>query len=205
MSIASDADLFQNHFSELGLVPAAAARDYRHMGKVLVDAALQPNTKYLAVVEPRVQRLLQSWPDATTTTAFADRMAREDISRVLPWNGTRKLQVLRELTEALLELGVETVVDLFLGYTDPDLAPLIRARIRAIKGVGPKTIDYLAILAGVREHAAIDTRLINFAAEAGIVDFSYAHLSKVMRLAAYQMSCGAGDLDSPVWNHMGTR
>jgi hypothetical protein len=61
MTVASDADLFHTHFSNLGLVPATAARGYRHMGAVLVDAALQPHTNYDAVVEPRVQRFILAW------------------------------------------------------------------------------------------------------------------------------------------------
>ena len=205
MTVASDADLFHTHFSNLGLIPATAARGYHHMGAVLVDSALQPHTNYDLVVAPRVRRLVLGWPDATTTTLFAQRMASEDISRVLPWNGATKLRVLREITNVMITLKVDTVDDLYFHYVDPARVRRTREKLRAIHGVGPKTVDYLAILAGVREHAAIDTRLINFAVEAGIANHSYDFLSEVMRNVAIRLGCGARDLDSAVWHYMGTK
>lgn len=50
MTVASDAELFHAHFSDLGLVPTTAARGYRHMRAVLADAALQPHTSDMRLI-----------------------------------------------------------------------------------------------------------------------------------------------------------
>ena len=82
------------------------------MGAVLSDAALQPAMKY-TTVKPRVQALIQSWPDAVTTSGFVRRIQADDLAVALRWPGNSpKMRTLRELSDLVSDQGIETVDEL---------------------------------------------------------------------------------------------
>jgi hypothetical protein len=174
------------------------------MGGVLADAALQRRARYQLVVQPRVRDLIKSWPDAETVSGFARRLAGDDIGAVLRWRPGPKLVLLRELAGAMTELGIETVADLRARLAGEDAA-LVRARLRSIRGVGPKTVDYLAILAGCDGSAAIDRHLQRFSAEAGLRKTSYGTLSDTVATAAGRRGWTPTAIDGAIWQHMSTR
>jgi len=175
------------------------------MGAVIADAALQPRINYRYVVQPRVQELINAWPDAVTVTRFAQRMATEEIAVVLRWPYAAKLLVIAGLTRALTGLDVDTVTDLRDQLSEPQRRAVALRRLRAIHGVGPKTIDYLAILVGSEQHVAVDVHIRRFAYDAGLVPASYEQLRGVLVTAAEQRGCTPRALDAAVWTHMSQR
>jgi endonuclease III len=168
------------------------------MGATLVDAALQRRTSYRWVVKPRVRDLMIAWPETTTVSAFAARMKAEDIGAVIRWRRPAKLVLLADLTAAMIDLEIETVTDLGR-HLSTDQRPAAVARLRAVRGVGPKTIDYFAILAGSSDVVAIDRHLTRFAADAGISELSYGYLQQVYIAAALERGWTPGAVDAAVW------
>jgi hypothetical protein len=63
---------------------------YGHIGATLTDAVFQSGIDYDTVVEPRVNRLLEQHPEATTTTAFAKLLEHEGVGSVLRWKSPSK-------------------------------------------------------------------------------------------------------------------
>lgn len=172
------------------------------MGATLVDAALQRRTRYKAIVRPRVMDLLRAWPDAITVSVFAERMRTEDIGTVIRWRRPAKLAVLAELTFAMNELEIDTAEDLSRHLTEPELRNHAVKRLMVIRGVGPKTVDYLGMLTGLTTRVAIDRHLRQFAADAGITDLSYHHLQQVYLSAALARNWSPGSIDAAVWEYM---
>jgi endonuclease III len=205
MLVQQDAVRLLSHFDSNGLHPVDSERGWRHMGATLVDAALQRRTSYRWVVKPRVLDLLRAWPETLTVSAFTARVETDDIGAVIRWRRPRKLAVLAGLTAAMADLGIETVADLRRHLGSPDLRPATVRRLRAVNGVGRKTVDYLAILAGLTERVAVDRHLAQFAADAGIANLSYDHLQQVYVAAAIARRWTPGAIDAAVWKHMTQR
>jgi len=197
-----EARIFLAHFEDLGLEPIISPRGWNHMGAILADAALQRRAKYKKVVRPRVVELKEAWPDADTVTTFAAHMAKEDVAVVLRWRSPAKLQVLAALTTAMQELGIDDVAELRSRFSSSEGSKLLTDRLRKIRGVGPKTVDYLAILSGSQERAAIDSHLQTFAKDAGLQPGSYEHLQQVVARAADLRGCSPSHLDAAIWEYM---
>ncbi|WP_051684255.1 hypothetical protein [Blastococcus sp. URHD0036] len=200
MDIDEAAVLLLRHLDASGITVTERTRGWNHMGALICDAALQPRTRYRTVVEPRVRALRAAWPDADTVSRFADRLRTSDIGTALNWRGPRKLRVIHELTAALQHEGVETVSDLRQRLAAED--GLLRARLREVRRVGPKTVDYLSILAGSPDHVAVDVHINGFVLDAGIPSLTYSECVAVVRSAAAMRGWAAGDLDAAIWDHM---
>lgn len=176
------------------------------MGAILADAALQRRARYKSVVEPRVRALFAEWPDTVTVSVFSSRIAvasstGRPLAAVIQWRGLVKLQVIDDLVAAATCLGIETADDLKNHLTDPDLRDVAEGRLNQIFGVGRKTIDYLARLAGARDRVAVDLHLRNFASAAGVTDLTDRHLQSVYCQAALQRGWPEGALDRAVWEY----
>lgn len=167
---AEDVDLVVAAVREAGLKPAEDERKWDHMGALIVDAALQPRTRYTSTVLPRARRVRDQWPDARTTTGLRARLESVDLSAYLVWRRTSpKIPKIYDLTAVMGDLGVDTVDDLSARFRDPMLERTTREALRRVKHVGPKTVDYIAILAGSTDHVAVDQHIAAFvrAAECG--------------------------------------
>lgn len=197
----SDADLLVDRVRLLRLSQVPEVGGWTHMGAVICNAGLQPRTKYKTVVLPRVEHLRTTWHEATTTSAFRTRLTQDSLSTVLNWHRPRKLAVIEGITTALETTGIETVAELRQHYLDAELAPTLISRLREVRGVGPKTVNYLAILAGTEQHVAIDVHLRQFARDAGITGVSDVHLNGVYIEAAKHLGWMPGELDQAVWWH----
>jgi len=195
-----DVDRLLAHFDALGLVLLAGARGWTHMGAVLSDAALQRRTKYKQTVKPRILRLMDEWPDADTLSRFAVRIRTSDVGAVLRWREGPKLTLLRELVGALEGLEIETVADLRARLTAPNSEAV--ARLRDIRGVGPKTLDYIGILSGSEDNVAVDTHQRRFAAEAGVSATSYQALRDVVMAAARRRRWSPAAFEGTIWTYM---
>lgn len=174
-------------------------RGWDHVGAVIVDAVLQRQRKYTAVVLPRVIRLKNAWPDASTTTGMRRRIESGALSETIAWRESSRLAQISELTTVFELAEIETVDDLRSRLTDPESRADLRAQLRTVKYVGPKTVDYLDILVGLSSGVAIDSRIRKVTSAAGIADDSYAHLAALIREVASEKGWRAGDLDAAIW------
>ena len=77
------------------------------MGATICDAILQAGTKYDTVVRPRVARVREIYPEATTTSAFRRLLREEGAKKVLAWRDEEKPNRVVGLTEFLIGKGIE--------------------------------------------------------------------------------------------------
>ena len=132
-------------------------------------------------------------------------MESDDIGVVLGWRREPKLLVLKGITSVLLGEGIETVSQLRQRLEDDERSGGLRRLLRAVHNVGPKTVDYLGILAGCERRAAVDTHVIQFAKEAGVPSLSYEQLAGTLQRAAASRNWTPGALDAAIWRYMSGR
>ena len=195
---SSDVALVLARLDELALEPSSGSRGWKHMGAVVADAALQAGVTYRTTVLPRVRKLVADWPEAITTSGFVERMRTDDVATALDWKpDSKKMTTLRDLADLLIREQVETTEDLQQALGDEGF----RSRLRAVKGIGPKTVDYLAILTGSTEHVAVDSQLRAFVRDAGVSTSDYDEVRKVITDAAAERGWDAGAMDAAIWAH----
>ncbi|MFN2278860.1 MAG: hypothetical protein ACK2UR_14705, partial [Candidatus Promineifilaceae bacterium] len=101
--------------------------------------------------------------------------------------------------------GVETVDELRAWLLDAANMP----RLRGIKGIGPKTADYLKSLAGIST-SMVDVHIYRFLALAGVEVKGYDDAQEVIRATAVLLNTRAGSsrsidertLDYSIWTYM---
>jgi len=174
---------------------------YEHMGAVVADATLQAGVKYRTVVEPKVARLIQDYPQCETTSVFLDCLKSDGPERVLGWSRGRKPETAVALAELLIAEDVETVGD-FKAWVR---FPTSRPKLLGISGIGPKTADYLGLLAGRTDLAAIDVHLNRFLRDAGISPVSYEQAQSIIIEAAKRLRVSPATLDHTIWKYMSNR
>jgi hypothetical protein len=173
---------------------APKRRRYFHMGATICDAALQAGLNYRNVVEPRIANLLRAWPTASTTSAFGRKADLFGLSRVLDWRDPVKLSRIIDVTDFFMQAGIETENQLSTFLSDQHRAD----SLRAVKGIGPKTLDYLKILAGLPV-IAIDRHVRAVMAEAGITCLDYDEARALMLAAAERLAMDPAVLDNRIW------
>jgi hypothetical protein len=174
--------------------------NYGHMGATLTDAVLQAGVKYETVVRPRVRRLLAEFPEARTTSAFADLLRSAGAEQLLMWKGKRKVVTLNALITLLLSDRVETEDD-FRAWIN---MPGNLNRLRQINGIKDKTAHYLEILLGIQS-VAVDRHLFAFLAEAGLHTRDYSEAHMLIREAAESLGIRPSYLDHSIWRYMSER
>lgn len=166
------------------------------MGAVICDVSFQPRCDYEATLRPRLLRLQKSWPDARTVRGFQGRLATEDLAVAMKFNHAQKVATAHAITDLLADHGVDTREDLHTWLAQQ----ANRAALRTVKGVGPKSIDYIGNLVG-RSHIAVDVHLRTFAADAGVPDLRYEHLRAVYEEAATLLRHERSGLEHAVWRY----
>jgi hypothetical protein len=183
--------------------------NYGHIGATIADAVLQPRRDYDTFVAPRTKRILTEWPHERTVTAIL-RLLRtvpppeflncEDTENSGSWLGHRVWRFCTIL-HLLNQEGIENEADLKTWLTMDSNLP----KLGAIKGVGPKTVDYLKLLVGVQgAGAAVDSRLRAFLNMAGIVTTpsDYDTPREIINRAADLLSVERSLLDHSIWRYM---
>ncbi len=173
---------------------------WQHMGAVICDAVIQAGLSYESTVLPRVIELQKAWPDATTVSRFVARLDDGDLETVLDLHNQRKLVTIADVARTLQADGVETADDL-RAWLDLDAN---RSALLDVKGVGPKTLDYIGSLVG-RPGVAVDRHLRAFAAEAGVPSAPYNEIRSMFEVAADQLGHDRSGLEHAVWRHMSRR
>lgn len=173
---------------------------YGHIGATIADTVLQANNKYDTHVTPRIQRILKQWPNAKTVTAMLDLLRSIPTVTFLNWKGEDRAERFISILHLLKNERLESEADLQTWLTkEANLQHLL-----AIKGVGPKTVDYLKIMVGLQS-IAIDRRLLKFFDMAGIEIYpaDYNRARDILKEAAGLLSVPDADLDHSIWKYMG--
>ena len=128
-------------------------------------------------------------------SAFRQLLSVVSLEALLDWRGETKIVTMRSIIELLSSDGVESESDLASWLSDATH----RNRLLAIRGVGPKTVDYLGILVGA-EASAIDRHLKRFLLDAGVVSRSRKLSQQVLSGVAAHLGISLRDLDYAIWS-----
>ncbi|MFF6888085.1 hypothetical protein ACFY9F_33425 [Streptomyces sp. NPDC012421] len=195
MTVPSLAQRLAEHIQHLlGAGPFPQPGGWTHMGAVICDVSFQPRCNYEATLRPRLLRLQANWPDARTVRGFQNRLAMEDLAVAMKFNHTQKVATAHAITDLLAANGVDTRDDLRT-WLDQEAN---RTALRTVKGVGPKSIDYIGNLVG-RSQIAVDVHLRTFAEDAGVPALPYEQLRAVYEEAAALLGHDRGGLEHAVW------
>ena len=170
---------------------------YDHVGAIVADAILQANMKYASHVKPRVNRILDQYPGTRTTSSVLSVLESTSASEFLKWKGTDRIERFIVVLELLAAEGVETEADLRQWLSHGSNLP----KLRSIKGIGPKTIDYFQILVGIST-SAIDRHLLRFLSDAGLAASNYTEAQTIVNLAADILAVDRAYFDHSIWQYM---
>jgi hypothetical protein len=170
---------------------------YGHMGATLTDTVLQAGLNYRSVVLPRVKYVLTQYPHATTTTRFWDLLCEVGPQAILRWSHPEKIDRLTRLIGLLREKGLET---------ESDLASWLRTlaaseQLLAVRGIGPKSVDYLKILVGIPT-VAVDRHVKALFTNLDLAYVSYEHCRTVVCQAALILEVEPHVLDGIIWEYV---
>ena len=174
--------------------------NYEHMGAIIVDGILQAGLKYETVVKPRVIFILEKYPNNTTTSSFITVCKEQGIKNIISWKNDKKPNLIMLLLSFLQSEQVETCQQ-FSTWLEQENNIL---KLRSIKGIGPKTIDYLKILLG-KETVAVDIHLKRFVQMAGIELSNYDEIKTVITETANHLNISPSQLDHSIWKYMAER
>jgi hypothetical protein len=180
----------------INIIDAPLRPAYDHAGALLSDSILQAGVRYSTVVAPRVRSIVQRFPFATTIPAFLAVVRTEGAANVLSWRDAEKPRRLECLLEFLAAESLNTVHDVGVWLsTDQNCLALVELR-----GIGPKTRDYMKQLVGISS-VAVDRHLVGFVAHAGVESQSYAEVQAIIETAASILGVSALALDRAIWRH----
>jgi len=171
--------------------------NYNHIGATVADAVLQANMRYATHVKPRVNRILSVYPEARTTTAVLRVLEKIKATEFLSWRGEDRAQRFVQVLDLFASEGIESDADLQAWLSKN----VNLAKLRLIKGIGPKTVDYFKILVGVST-SAIDRHLLNFLGLAGLSPSGYSEAQAVINSTADLLSVDRAYFDHSIWQFM---
>lgn len=167
---------------------------YDHMGALLADSVLQAGLNYNSVVRPRITTILTSFPDQNRTSLLVDLVHRGDTTTFLNWTHSEKVNRFEALVTFLSNASVEYVDDLKECLVDRAFL----VSLRAVRGIGPKTVDYMGCLVGI-DSVAVDRHVRTFAKRVGVMEDDYDFLKIVFCYAADLLSVSRREFDAWVW------
>lgn len=178
--------------------------NYNHIGATLTETVLQAGLNYKGVVKPKVLQIMQH-PEAKTVKGFLalTKDGTEKYKKIIHWNDDKKPDLVIKLAKFFDREGVNTEADLKKWLQDSKNPE----KLRKIKGIGPKTIDYLKILVGI-PNCAIDRHLFNFIEQAGIkleqtgYDNQYKEAQNIIEKTAEDLKTDKSVLDYSIWSYM---
>lgn len=170
---------------------------YNHMGALITDSILQAGLNYYSVVFPRVEKILNVYPNELKTSDFKEILKNIDIYELLEWNSKVKIDRIINLTDFFVDESIMTVLELKNWIQDEKN----KKKLTNINGIGPKTIDYISILAGVN-NIAIDRHLISFLKYNGLNTLNYDHAKQIYEDISLKMDIPLIVLDQAIWKYM---
>lgn len=173
---------------------------YHHMGAVLADSILQAGLNYEKVVKPRIASILETFPHASTVNTLIEVIETEGSSRFLRWEHGEKIARFDSLVTFVAEARIENTCELGEALRDDRF----RSNIQRVRGVGPKTVDYMACLVGV-DCIAVDRHVRGFAEFVGLENDSYDYLRDVFSFAADLLSVSRREFDASIWYYQSVK
>lgn len=173
---------------------------YHHMGAVIADSVLQAGLNYSTIVRPRVQAILEFFPHATTLNAVTQIIETQGTGKFLQWTHEEKVSRFDDLVEFLVGSRIEDTSDLSEALLDD----AFRIEIREVRGIGPKTVDYMACLVGV-DCIAVDRHIRGFAELAGLQEDGYDFLRDTFSFAADLLNMSRREFDASIWHFQATK
>ncbi|WP_197729910.1 HhH-GDP family DNA glycosylase [Rhizobium ruizarguesonis] len=167
---------------------------YDHMGALLADSVLQAGLNYNSVVRPRVEAILAQFPQCDRTSELLPVVSDGQAATFLNWTHPEKIGRFESLVRFLDCNSIETVSDLREGLNHPRFVELLRN----VRGVGPKTVDYMGCLVGL-DSVAVDRHVRTFAKRVGVLNDDYDFLRSVFCCAADLLSLSRRQFDAWVW------
>lgn len=168
-----------------------------HVGAILADAALQAGLNYRTVVKVRIDRIVQDFPEAVTLSGTFNAIASIGVTEFLRWHHHTKVSRFVCLAELLRNERIDDFHQLRTWLTNPGC----REKLRAIHGVGPKTVDYLRGLVGL-DFVAVDRHIRAFASDAGVMAADYEFLQTVISYAADLLGVSRRHFDASIWTYV---
>jgi endonuclease III len=170
------------------------------MGATITDTVLQAGLNYKTVVQPRVNRLLQEYPEAQTTSGFRNLIGFYGLKSLITWSHHEKPRRILEMTWFFSNEGIETELALQEWLLRPGNANLLYS----LRGIGAKTLDYLKMLVGIPT-VPIDRHVRSFVRAAGLVYTQYADVQQVVQLAADNLGINRTSFDWAIWSYVSSR
>ena len=170
-----------------------------HMGAVIADAVLQAGLNYATVVRPRVLNILRNFPAEHRVSALVRLVSENKTAAFLNWHHPEKISRFERLVDFLMRRNIELVQDLQTHLLQDDFCDALSG----IKGIGPKTIDYMACLVGI-DSIAVDRHVRTFAKRAGIEHDDYSFLRQTFCYAADLLTLPRRDFDAWIWRKEAT-
>lgn len=167
---------------------------YDHMGALLADSVLQAGLNYNSVVRPRVEAILAQFPECDRTSELLPVVIDGHAATFLNWTHSEKIGRFEALVRFLDCSSIETVSDLGEELNQPRFVELLRE----VRGVGPKTVDYMGCLVGL-DSVAVDRHVRTFARRVGVFNEDYDFLKCVFCCAADLLSLSRRQFDAWVW------
>jgi hypothetical protein len=171
-----------------------------HVGAILADAALQAGLNYRTVVKARIDRIIQIFPEAATLSGMFSAIASIGAAEFLSWHHHSKVARFICLAELLRDERVDDFHQLRAWLQNP----IGREKLRAIHGVGPKTVDYLCGLVGL-DFIAVDRHIRAFASDAGVTTADYDFLQIVVSYAADLLGVSRRNFDATIWTYISNK
>lgn len=191
---------FTKSLSDFEIGSGADWNGYGHMGATITDAMLQAGVRWDSVVWPRVKRIKNEFPEASTTSGLLEIVGRIGLEKMILWKHPEKIGRIMGIARFFADEHVETEEDLKAWLSKPGNDN----RLHSQRGVGPKTIDYFRLLAGIST-VAIDRHLQNFIKMAGIEDVPYEQARDIVEEAAVILKVPSEILDHSIWRYMARR
>lgn len=175
-------------------VPLVFRPTTEHMGAAIADAVLQSGLNYVSVVRPRIISIIQRHPRASRLSEVMRIVEAKHTSEFLGWQHPTKIERFESLASFLAQHSIEIAADL----RERIGAPEFQRALRTIRGIGPKTVDYLACLVG-HDAIAVDRHISTYAQRAGVKAGDYEFLREAFCSAADLLSMPRRGFDAWVW------
>lgn len=181
--------------------------NYQHIGATLTDTVLQAGLKYETVVKPKVMRILKNEQAATVKGLLKmTKNSTDELKNVILWKDERKPNLIISLAKFFDSEGINTEAEL-KNWLSKEENP---QKLRSIKGIGPKTIDYIQILVGIKS-CAVDRHMFNFLDMAkvplgtGNYESQYKEAKQIVEKSAELMKIDSSVFDYSIWSYMANK
>ena len=179
--------------------PETVKQGWDHVGGIIIDAVLQARRNYANVVRPRVTSFINSYPEASTTSGFLSLIKHQDLKDLIQFQSDNRATIAHEIATCFSNRELETAADIRACVQLHDEKVDLMKDLRRIRGVGPKTTNYIGVLIGDPDSFAIDSRIFRVLTAAGLPDLNYRQAEEVVRETAAILGWSVGALDATLW------